>query len=39
MKCRNFGYRKFENHLTNCAVINLLKRTSGKKSFNTDEFG
>jgi len=26
----NSSYRKLENHLTNCAVINLLNRTSGK---------
>ena len=37
--CRKETHRKLENHLTNCAVVNLLNRTSGKKIFKTAEFG
>ena len=32
-------HRKFENHLTTCAVMSLLKRTSGKKTLSADELG
>lgn len=32
-------YLKFENHLTNCAVLFLLKRTSRKHSLSVDELG
>jgi len=32
-------YRKFENHLTSCAVLFLLNLMSGKYIFRTDELG
>ena len=31
--------RKLENHLTSCAVLFLLKLTSGKNVLRTDELG